>query len=107
MAAACPKVYEGVIADLRTTGSGVHWKRREVLSSGAAVKAGVGWVDMELKQKTCVDGDVPFFNNLKADMLYVPSNPIFPVTDVMYNGEELVMTQATRQKAPVIIVSPP
>jgi hypothetical protein len=109
MAAAYPKIYEGVIADLLTTGIGVRWKRREVLSSGVAVKSGDVWADMELKLKDRVDGEVPPFEDMKAGMLYVPLKPNFPFIDMMYkteNGEELVMIQVTRQKAPVRMVSP-
>ena len=76
-----------MIADLLTTGSGVRWNRSEVLSRGVAVKAGAVLADMALKLKERIDGEVPCFENMKAGMLYVPSNPNFPFADMIYKTE--------------------
>ena len=104
MADACAKIYESVIADQLTSASGVQWRKREVLASSEGKVS--EWSNFSLRLNEVVKGHPPPFEEMRPMVLYVSSNPTFPLVEYMYKTEqgELVMFQVTRNKSEKKIV---
>lgn len=95
---ACPKIYEGVIAELLTSQMGVCWHKREVSENSS--QGGVEWAPFELRLDTLIHGSVPSFADMEPRVLYMSLNPKYPFFDSMYKTDEgeLVGIQVTREK---------
>ena len=104
MADACAKIYESVIADQLTSASGVQWRKREVFASSEGKVS--EWSNFSLRLNEVVKGHPPPFEEMRPMVLYVSSNPTFPLVEYMYKTEqgELVMFQVTRNKSEKKIV---
>ena len=104
MADACAKIYESVIADQLTSSSGVRWRKREVIASSEGKVS--EWSNFSLKLNGAVKGYPPPFEEMRPLVLYVSSNPTFPLVEYMYKTEqgELVMFHVTRNKSAKMII---
>ena len=104
MADASAKIYESVIADQLTSASGVQWRKREVFASSEGKVS--EWSNFSLRLNEVVKGHPPPFEEMRPMVLYVSSNPTFPLVEYMYKTEqgELVMFQVTRNKSEKKIV---
>ena len=104
MADACAKINESVIADQLTSASGVQWRKREVITSSEGKVS--EWSNFSLRLNEAVKGHPPPFEEMRPLVLYVSSNPTFPLVEYMYKTEqgELVMFQVTRNKSAKKIV---
>ena len=104
MADASAKIYESVIADQLTSALGVRWRKREVMASSEGKVS--EWSDFSLRLNEAVKLHPPPFEEMRPLVLYVSSNPTFPLAEYMYKTEqgELVMFQVTRNKSPKKII---
>ena len=115
---AVPKFYEDVIAELLHRD--VWWKRRIVRGINTTEKKeqeentkeekkldSSAWEDFDEKVRKVLVGQYPKFNEMKPNIIYKPTNVIFPFCDFFYKSDDnrLVVFHLTRQKDGKKVVS--
>jgi len=101
---AVPKFYEDVIAELLHRD--VWWKRRIVCGINTTEKKerkkldSSDWGDFDEKVRKVLVGQYPKFDEMKPNIIYKPTNVVFPFCDFFYKSDEnqLVVFHLTRQK---------